>query len=83
MFVKLCNGYFPENGNRFPKGLDALNLVHSFGGEVRLSTAGTRPHWYALDDEECFATSKATSYVAQLRFRMATRGAKWIRGGKP
>jgi hypothetical protein len=54
------------HGQRLAKRLDALDLVHSFRGEVGLAAFGARPHGNSLDDEQAGALAKTARDMLEL-----------------
>ena len=81
--VKLCNWNRAIDCHRFAKRLDALDLVHCLGREIRLATMWTRPHGNVFDDQERLTPPKTARDFAQLQAFATARSAQGARQGRP
>ena len=77
--VKLGNFNGAINGHGFAQRLNALDLVHGLGGEVRFAAVRTGPHGDAFNDQKAFPRAKTPRDSAKLNSGLATRGAPLAR----
>jgi len=60
--------------HRLSQRLNSFEFMHGLRSEVRLSTAGARPHGDTLNNQEIRAFAKASRHVLQLNFVAAAVG---------
>jgi len=72
---KHCNSDVSRLCHRLSQRLYSFEFMHGLRIEVRLSTAGARPHGDTLDNQEIRTFAKASRHVLQLNFVAAAVGA--------